>query len=721
MPAGNLASGQHVRWNQTNHGENATRRDGGCVGSRTGPPCAEINPREHDETKAWQTVLTCTVSENQNAAPRTPAISLPTSFALSFDGDTIAQAPAARESGTESIRKPRVRASELEGRGWLNTGGKQLTLADLKGKIVVLDFWTFCCVNCLHVLDELRELEARHRDVLVIVGVHSPKFVHEADPVALAAAVERYEVEHPVLDDPNLVTWSNYAARAWPTLTVIDPEGYIVASMSGEGHAHNLEILVDELIAEHEHKGTLHRGDGPYVAPEPAATDLRFPSKIVGLESGNLLVTSAGQHQVVELAADAETVLRRIGTGSRGFADGDFAAAAFSEPNGIALVPAALREQGFDYDVVVADTVNHALRGINLARETVTTLVGAGTQWMQGEPVGGADPLAAKLSTPWDVTYSREVGAFIIAMAGVHQLWAFDPLAASLSVYAGTTNEGLVDGPLAESWWAQTSGLTEAPDGTLWFADSEVSALRSIVPGPDARVVTHVGKGLFDFGHVDGDAADALLQHNVGVGVLPDGSIAISDTYNSALRRFDPVAGEVTTLARDLREPSDTLVVNNADGSSDVLVVESAAHRITRISLPQDLSEGAQKVLGEAQRTQRPVTEIAPGDVRLEVIFVPPTGHKLDDQFGPSTQIQVSSTPPELLLAGAGDGTDLVRTLTLNTAIDEGVLHVAARAASCDADPAVEFPACHMHQQDWGVPVRIAVDGARSLELPLLG
>src|SRR6185312_7238238 len=170
----------------------------------------------------------------------------------------------------ETIRTSyRVRGSDLVGRNWLNTGGKQLGLEDLRGKIVLLDFWTFCCINCLHVLDELRPLEAKYKDVLVTVGVHSPKFEHEADPVALAAAVERYDIAHPVLDDPELVTWQAYSARAWPTLVVVD--------LSGEGHAAGLATFIPELIAEHEAKGTLHRGSGPYVAPEPMARDLRFP------------------------------------------------------------------------------------------------------------------------------------------------------------------------------------------------------------------------------------------------------------------------------------------------------------------------------------------------------------------------------------------------------------------------------------------------------------
>lgn len=208
-------------------------------------------------------------------------------------------------------RRARVRAPELVGRGWLNTGGHEVTLAELRGKVVVLDFWTFCCVNCLHVLDELRPLEQEFADSLVLIGVHSPKFVHEADPDALAAAVERYAVHHPVLDDPDLVTWQAYTARAWPTLVVIDPEGYVVASMSGEGHAHGLEVLVRELLAEHDAKGTLRRGDGPYVAPPPPTSPLRFPGKAVRLDDGSVLVSDTAHHEIVRLAPDLVTEQRR--------------------------------------------------------------------------------------------------------------------------------------------------------------------------------------------------------------------------------------------------------------------------------------------------------------------------------------------------------------------------------------------------------------------------
>jgi thiol-disulfide isomerase/thioredoxin/sugar lactone lactonase YvrE len=601
--------------------------------------------------------------------------------------------------------RPRVRAPELVGRGWLNTDGP-LTLADLRGRFVLADFWAFCCVNCLHVLDELRELEEKYADELVIVGVHSPKFVHEADPVALAAAVERYDVRHPVLDDPELVTWQAYTARAWPTLVLIDPEGYVVAQYAGEGHAHALDALLAELREEHLAKGTLQPGDSPYVPPRPEEGDLRFPAKVVRLPGRGFLVADAGHHQLAELAEDAATVVRRIGSGSRGLADGTAEDAAFNEPNGLCLLPDGVAAE-VGYDVVVADTVNHALRGVVLATGEVRTVAGDGKQWFRdpsslGSPTSEAGQTS--LSSPWDVVWWRD--RVWVAMAGIHQLWTFDPRTGAVEVAAGTTNEGLVDGPVAEAWFAQTSGL--AVDGDrLWLADSETSSLRHV---DDGRVSTAVGRGLFDFGFQDGPADEALLQHPLGVTVLPDGSVALADTYNGAVRRYDPATGTVSTMATGLAEPSGAVL----DGDH-LLVVESAAHRLVRVPLGASASAG-----GFAHTTQRPVAEVAPGELRLVVAFEPPPGQKVDDRFGPPSQLVVESTPPALIADGGGRGTDLTRTIVLDAAVGDGVLHVAARAASCD-EGGGEGAACHMHQQDWGVPIRVVAGGVPELVLPLSG
>jgi len=636
---------------------------------------------------------------------------------------------------TPTAATVRVRASELQGRGWLNTGGAELDLEKLRGKIVILDFWTFCCINCLHVLDELRPLEQQYSDVLVTVGVHSPKFEHEADPVALAAAVERYDIAHPVLDDPELVTWQAYSARAWPTLVVVDPEGYIVAHLSGEGHAAGLATFIPELIAEHEAKGTLHRGSGPYVAPEPVARDLRFPGKVLPLAGGNFLVSDTGHHRLVEMGPDLATVVRTIGTGAKGLADGPAEAAEFNEPHGLALLPGELAAE-VGYDVVVADSVNHRLRGVTLADGRVRTIAGNGVQrLLEAGPARvdddgaaasathlGTAPLEVALSSPWDVAYSSALGAVVIAMAGTHQIFAFEPASGAVSIVAGNGLEGLLDGPADQAWFAQPSGVTEDAQGNIWVADSETSALRVLKFGPGGTTVeTAIGEGLFDFGFRDGDAGQARLQHPLGVAVLPDGSVAVADTYNGAVRRYDPASQTVSTLARGLLEPSDVLL----DESGEVpllIVVEANRHQLIRLPLPKN----ALQVDEGAAQTQRPKTNVAPGELALKVNFSAPTGQKLDDRWGDPTQLKISSTPPELLVSGGGTSVGLSRTLVLSPDVPEGVLHLTARAAACDGpeDANGEIPdhaACHLYQQDWGIPVLLAADGATELALDLRG
>jgi thiol-disulfide isomerase/thioredoxin len=598
-----------------------------------------------------------------------------------------------------------VRAPELVGRGWLNTG-KEITLAELRGKIVLLDFWTFCCINCLHVLDELRPLEDEYADVLVTIGVHSPKFAHEAEPAAVSAAVRRHDVHHPVLDDPELTTWQQYAVKAWPTLVLVDPDGYVAHVAAGEGHADALRAVIDELIAEHEAKGTLRRGDGPDVPPASPESTLRFPAKVVLTPAATLLVADTAAHRIVEFDADGDTVLRVIGSGRRGVSDGGLEVAEFSEPSGLALLPEKIARQ-VGYHVVVADTVNHLLRGIDLDTGAVRTVAGTGAQWRTGPTSGQASAIA--LCSPWDVTWWEPAGGIVIAMAGNHTLGVFDPLRDKVSRFAGSTVEGLRDGVAADAFFAQPSGLAAAGD-RLWLVDAETSALRWL--DHDLTVHTAIGKGLFDFGHRDGPADQALLQHPLGVTVLGDGAIAVSDTYNGAIRRYDPETGQVSTMAIGISEPSGAAVVGDR-----LVVVASAAHRLEWL----DGIEPGDQVVGDAKQVRRPPTDIVPGEVELAVVFTPPAGQKLDDSHGPSTRLEVTSSPPELLIEGAGTGTELTRRLVVSGDIAEGVLHVVAQIASCDDNESIVHPACHMTRQDWGVPVRATSAGLPRLALVMGG
>ncbi|MEZ0163851.1 thioredoxin-like domain-containing protein [Kineococcus sp. LSe6-4] len=622
-------------------------------------------------------------------------------------------------------RGPRVRAPRLQGRRWLNSTG--LSPADLRGSVVLLDFWTSSCVNCLHVLAELRPLQERFADVLVTVGVHSPKFPHEADPPALDAAVDRLGVHHPVLDDADLLTWGAYAARAWPTLVVVDPEGYVVSSVSGEGHAAELELLVADLVAEHDRRGTLRRSGSTAPPPPPGRTGLRFPARALPLTGGTVLVADAGHHRLVELEADLSTHRRHLGTGEPGLVDGR--AARFAGPQGLALLPGDVAAR-VGYDVVVADTQNHALRGVRLADGDVRTVAGTGRPLRRRE--GGGPALGQDLSSPWDVAWFD--GQLVVAMAGVHQLWAFDPEPGLVRVLAGTTAEGLRDGPAESAWCAQPSGLAAGAGGrVLWFVDAETSALRSLrrsgsgagepdrgvpvvtdhrfanvdpVARPGYVVRTHVGAGLFEFGSLDGPAARARFQHPLGVAVAPDGTVLVADTFNGAVRRYDPVADAVTTVLTDLAEPVDVL----PDGAG-LTTVDSAAHRLVR-----DLAPGGER------RARVPRADLRPGEVALEVVFAPPPGRHLDDRAGGGTHLDVTATPPDLLSAGTGAGPGLSRPVVLTGegtgGVTGGVLHVSARAASCDV-AAGAGAACHLHRARWDVPVRVVAGGDDRLVLTL--
>jgi hypothetical protein len=149
-----------------------------------------------------------------------------------------------------------------------------------------------------------------------------------------------------------------------------------------------------------------------------------------------------------------------------------------------------------------------------------------------------------------------------------------------------------------------------------------------------------------------------------------------------------------------------------------VVVVESAAHRLTRLA-PGALAAAGATVNGERHRTERPPSPLAPGEVVLDVVFTPAPGQKLDATYGPSTRLEVSESPPELLLDGSGVGTELSRRLVVNPAVAEGVLQVVAQAATCDVDD--EHGACHLTRQDWGVPIVVSADAPSRLPLILRG
>ncbi len=451
---------------------------------------------------------------------------------------------------------------------WFNTRRPLSVAEDLRGRVGILDFWTYCCINCMHVLPVLKRIEARFaNDPVVVIGVHSAKFISEKDPENIRRAVRRHGVAHPVVVDSEHDIWERFAVHAWPTLVLVDAAGYVRQTISGETEEEPLAQAIAGLLREGAQRGILAR-DPLVVAPDPEddATFLRFPGK-VHVAGDRLYIADSGHNRIVVTDLDGR-VRFTIGEGGAGAADGPAAQASFHNPQGMAILGDRL---------FVADTGNHLIRAIDLTRQEVMTVAGTGEKG--GEP-GRYDPerpRSVPLRSPWGLL---AVGAhLLIAMAGSHQIWVYDPEAGRLGPWAGNGREDHTDGALAEASFAQPSGLARVGKH-LVIADSEVSSVRAI-DLDEGEVRTIVGRGLFDFGDRDGAPEEVLLQHPLDVAVGSN-TIYVADTYNNKIKAITFGAMETRTVFGDgsrqtMHEPGGIAVV---DGR--VLIADTNNHRILK-------------------------------------------------------------------------------------------------------------------------------------------
>jgi sugar lactone lactonase YvrE/thiol-disulfide isomerase/thioredoxin len=407
----------------------------------------------------------------------------------------------------------------------------------LRGRIVLLDFWTYCCINCLHVLPDLKYLEDKYRDSLTVIGVHTAKFANEQDLDNLRRAVLRHDIEHPVIVDENHTVWQSYAVRAWPTLVLIDPDGYYVGHASGEGNRDLLDQLIGELVSRRSHQSRPLSGGLRNRLEKAAAppTPLAFPSKLV-VHSDCLFLSDSSHHRIVVSSLDGSSH-EIIGAGSPGRRDGSFKQAEFRAPQGLALAPDGRT-------LFVCDTENHLLRKVDLLRRQVSTLAGTGEQSLGYGQVEGPG-LEIPLSSPWDAVVVN--GALYVAMAGSHQIWKCDPTSGRIRTFAGNGHESTVNGTRADSAFAQPSGIST--DGRrLFIADSESSSVRSVGLSEDVTSLLCGSGDLFGFGDQDGEGEDVLLQHPLGVHW--DGrDLWLADTYNHKIKRIDLHSGLCKTIA----------------------------------------------------------------------------------------------------------------------------------------------------------------------------
>ncbi len=659
-------------------------------------------------------------------------------FAVGADGPAAGK--AAKNGPVPANPFPnRTPAPGLDGGvGWLNVAGP-IDLKDLRGKVVLLDFWTFCCINCMHVLPDLDYLEKKFPNELVVIGVHSAKFDNEKDTSAIRDAILRYGISHPVINDADMTVWRKYGANSWPTVVLIDPEGNYCGYLSGEGNREVLEEAVSRLIAYHAAKGTLDRTPvrfdlERYAAPK---TPLRFPGKVLADPAGGrLFVADTGHNRIVVSDLDGK-LLDVIGRGAIGKADGAFDKAEFDHPQGMAL----------DGDTLyVADTENHLIRAIDLKKKTVATLAGTGEQAKFRE-VGGT-LRAAALNSPWDLLIHGRT--LYIAMAGPHQLWSHELGSNRIGLFAGSGREDVIDGRRLDAAFAQPSGL--ATDGVaLYVCDSEGSAIRRVPFEPGKPVTTVAGtsdmpngRSLFEFGDKDGKGARARLQHPLGIGCR-DGLLYVADSYNQKLKtiRLDSDGvGTVTTFlgtgkAGDSLDPVQFNEPAGVSATEDaVFVADTNNHRLLRIdpttkqaavvtiaglSPPADAAPAVPAVAAGETLKAKAQTVAAGKTAAVAATLSLPEGYQLNPQFPVSVTIVsqegdgvVDPTAVGQRIAAKAEG-DVVRfALPLTATQGTGTLRLSLSYGYCREG---KGGLCKVGRSVWSLPLTVAESGADAVSL----
>ena len=326
---------------------------------------------------------------------------------------------------------------------WVNAT-RAPQLGELRGRVILLWFWTYDCVNCWSVIPDLRFLEDKYHDGLTVVGVHSPKYPQQVPAEGVLRAVNRHRLRHAVANDPGFRLWQEYGVTAWPSVVLIDAEGRFAALFAGEGRRGEIDAMISRLLEEAALRDLrVYEPAPPALRPEPRLP-LAFPGKLLA-DAKNLYVADSGHHRILECTHEGR-VLRQFGSGNPGFSDGLQGEACFDDPQGLAHWRDTL---------LVADRGNHAVRRISLSNGSVDTLIGRGRPGrMRPHDVSAQD---ASLHSPSDLALLGD--DLYVAVSGLHQIWRINLVTEQVSVLAGSGQLGLVDGIGGGASFAQPSAL----------------------------------------------------------------------------------------------------------------------------------------------------------------------------------------------------------------------------------------------------------------------
>lgn len=460
---------------------------------------------------------------------------------------------------------PRLKAPELpDDIEWLNTEFP-VRLSEQKGKVVLLTFWTGSNISCVQMLTDSGYLEKKYRNGLTVVGIHSPKYPREADSDHVKKIIQKNRVTHPVVNDHDCHLLKKYSVQEWPTIVLIDAEGFIIGAIRGQSNPGQLESLVQKELSLAEQKNIRNYEPSSYQETQMETTMLSYPGRILATDT-KLYISDSGHNRVLEANMDGQ-ITRSFGSFQAGLLDGHNSDALFHNPQGLELI---------DDFLFVADASNHAIRRIHLHTGEVHTVMGDGTPGVAGAEVYN-NPAVAQLNMPWDLTNYR--GALYISMAGCHQIWKWQLSMNHLLPYRGSGEPVSADGLDHTAAFAQPMGISGGDFG-LYVVDSESSSIR-LIRMPDGQVSTLLGTEA-GFGDLDGPNYMAQLQYPMDLQYDENRQLIwICDTFNNKIKFLRLATNEVQTLAIDgLDEPGGFYLHN------DILwVANTNAHDIMRLDL----------------------------------------------------------------------------------------------------------------------------------------
>lgn len=443
------------------------------------------------------------------------------------------------------------------------------TPADLRGRVVLLYFWSGSLIHARALLAELKPIEARFPEGLVLLGVHVPRYPAEVDDAMVLKHINRNYIRHPVLNDRQHRLYRAFGLPGLPASVLLDAHGRIHGVYPGERRADELELTIDTLIGEAREARILQLAPPlPVRRPEPK-TALNFPCGLAASEQ-RLYIADSGRNRVLESTFDG-VITRRFGCGNAGLWDGVEHECGMQLPQAVCMTGDRL---------YVADTGNQVVRRVNLISGQVETLIGNGQLGREPRPQL-SEARELPLSFPLGLAVAQD--RLYMAMSGIHQIWSFglglNP--AQFGVPSGSGRIGSDDGYADQASFCEPQALAVSRD-TLYVLDSGSGALRSIRLA-DGIVNTLLPGHPHESGDADGPGGTARMQYPRAMAFDPQRNVLwIADSYNGKLKVYSIVKRELKTLALNYRfsNPGGLAV-----GGGALFIADTDAHELLRLDL----------------------------------------------------------------------------------------------------------------------------------------